>query len=144
LVLDALPDAVMQGSALAPADPAAPKTDVMSEVGPFRTVAERTVACPVCEHAMTEVRSGDVCLDVCTEHGTWFDAGEAARVHDRRAFAPAPPLTEKERKKVAYQRATKRILQSVYAGDWADEHASSPEDTMFATFLEWLGRILYD
>jgi Zn-finger nucleic acid-binding protein len=41
------------------------------------------LACPSCSRPMQRVRArGAIDLDICNEHGTWFDAGEVRRVMD--------------------------------------------------------------
>src|SRR5262245_59529582 len=37
-------------------------------------------ACPQCGLVMTSMRAGNVELEMCPAHGTWFDADEVARV----------------------------------------------------------------
>ncbi|MFT3764583.1 MAG: zf-TFIIB domain-containing protein [Minicystis sp.] len=48
-----------------------------------RAVAVRYVPCPVCGALMNRRnfgRASGVIVDICKEHGTWFDAGELPRV----------------------------------------------------------------
>lgn len=40
----------------------------------------RSRRCPICGGGLTAVRSAHVSLDVCAEHGTWFDRDELGRL----------------------------------------------------------------
>ena len=48
----------------------------------------RAAACPDCQQALVRVHAAGIELDVCPEHGTWFDRGEIERL--MRAAKPAP------------------------------------------------------
>ena len=50
-------------------DASRPRTDADS-------VPERVLACPVCSQAMDVKRKRGITVDVCEDHGIWFDAGE--------------------------------------------------------------------
>jgi len=39
--------------------------------------------CPDCSHALTRATRAGVTLDVCKDHGVWFDRGELQRVAER-------------------------------------------------------------
>lgn len=49
--------------------------------------------CPVCAATLTCVRSGHVPIDVCAQHGTWFDKDELGRLSRNLEFerVSAPP-----------------------------------------------------
>lgn len=52
--------------------------------------------CPVCDGVLACVRTGHVAIDVCAEHGTWFDKDELGRLarnleFERVSGAPAEP-----------------------------------------------------
>lgn len=36
--------------------------------------------CPICAETLACVRSGNVAIDVCAQHGTWFDKDELGRL----------------------------------------------------------------
>jgi len=61
-----------------------------------------TIRCPRCSETMnrrTVAREdGDVTIDVCDEHGTWFDSGELQAVFAQRKTAPPDPTAEKQAK----------------------------------------------
>ena len=38
--------------------------------------SERVLMCPVCGRAMDLERRRGIAVDVCDDHGVWFDAGE--------------------------------------------------------------------
>lgn len=59
-----------------------------------RTGPERTRPCAFCSEAMLPYPFGDVLLDTCPAHGTWFDHAEIARVVKaaRAMEDKAPPL----------------------------------------------------
>jgi Zn-finger nucleic acid-binding protein len=51
--------------------------------------------CPVCAETLSAVRSGHVAIDVCANHGTWFDKDELGRLarnleFERVSGAPRP------------------------------------------------------
>lgn len=56
--------------------------------------------CPICAGVLACVRSGHVAIDVCADHGTWFDKDELGRLSrnlefERVSAAPAvdePPV----------------------------------------------------
>jgi len=37
-------------------------------------------ACPICAGTLECVRTGNVAIDVCAQHGTWFDKDELGRL----------------------------------------------------------------
>lgn len=49
--------------------------------------------CPICAVTLTCVRSGHVAIDVCAQHGTWFDKDELGRLSRNLEFerVSAPP-----------------------------------------------------
>ena len=49
--------------------------------------------CPVCDGVLACVRSGHVAIDVCAQHGTWFDKDELGRLARNLEYerASAPP-----------------------------------------------------
>ncbi len=52
-----------------------------------------TGGCPTCREPLRSARRGDVLVDYCEKHGTFFDRGELARMlleHVQRAPAPPP------------------------------------------------------
>jgi Zn-finger nucleic acid-binding protein len=54
--------------------------------------------CPICAGVLACVRSGHVAIDVCAEHGTWFDKDELGRLSrnlefERVSAAPVAPPT---------------------------------------------------
>ena len=50
--------------------------------------------CPICQQPLQEIRAARVNVDVCAEHGTWFDRDELGRLSRnleyQRASAPPP------------------------------------------------------
>lgn len=55
----------------------------------------RMRSCPDCRAQLTVRALGAVFVDVCREHGTWFDQGELQRVADERlGKKPKPPDEE--------------------------------------------------
>jgi Zn-finger nucleic acid-binding protein len=53
-------------------------------------------ACPICRKALIPIRHVRVAIEVCREHGTWFDRDELGRMarnsdYERRSQAPEPP-----------------------------------------------------
>jgi Zn-finger nucleic acid-binding protein len=50
------------------------------------------IHCPACKKSMPRVSRSGVDLDVCIEHGTWFDRGELVQIIEamRPRAAPAP------------------------------------------------------
>lgn len=65
----------------------------------------RYLACPMCGEPMNRSifgRKSGIVVDVCPQHGTWFDHGEVetavryARAHDVLAPAPKAPLTPEQ------------------------------------------------
>jgi Zn-finger nucleic acid-binding protein len=62
--------------------------------------------CPVCGALMARTEFGrglGLVVDVCGEHGTWFDAGELRQVMQHRA-APLPDLGDPEQWRAARAR----------------------------------------
>ncbi len=62
--------------------------------GDHAEVEAMYLACPVCGVRMNRVNFGHrsgVLIDVCREHGTWFDRGE---LHDALSFAASPAYEE--------------------------------------------------
>lgn len=65
-----------------------------------------TVECPICARAMDRITFGgarsEVVVDVCTNHGTWFDAAELVRVkqfvHAREENGGVVPLSAEARR----------------------------------------------
>lgn len=55
--------------------------------------------CPVCDGVLACVRAGHVAIDVCAEHGTWFDKDELGRLSrnlefERVSAAPAASVAD--------------------------------------------------
>jgi Zn-finger nucleic acid-binding protein len=55
--------------------------------------------CPICAGTLACVRSGHVAIDVCAQHGTWFDKDELGRLSrnlefERASAAPASATDE--------------------------------------------------
>jgi Zn-finger nucleic acid-binding protein len=52
--------------------------------------------CPVCGETLTCIRSGHVAIDVCADHGTWFDKDELGRLARNLEFerVSAAPMSE--------------------------------------------------
>lgn len=74
LVSDRLKPAPMLGTGIATPPPA-----------PLKLEAVQYAPCPICKRLMNRVNFGHasgVIVDVCTSHGTWFDADELRRVLD--------------------------------------------------------------
>jgi hypothetical protein len=65
---------------------------IASQAAPFARLVDRP-ACPVCSASLARARVGEVDVDVCNMHGTWFDREElhaVARVFEaERAKAQA-------------------------------------------------------
>jgi Zn-finger nucleic acid-binding protein len=47
------------------------------------------IACPVCANALMRVNKDNIEVDICGQHGTWFDRTELYRLGG--SMAPAPP-----------------------------------------------------
>lgn len=55
--------------------------------------------CPLCAGVLACIRSGNVAIDVCASHGTWFDKDELGRLARNLEFervSAAPPLGEEQ------------------------------------------------
>lgn len=67
-------------------------------------IGSESRACPVCAKPLARMKVADVSLDMCAEHGTWYDRDELGRVsrnrdHARKSHenvAPLPPRRELE------------------------------------------------
>jgi len=94
----------------------------------------RYVACPVCQSLMNRRNFGGssgVIVDVCTRHGTWFDAGELPRVL---AFAEHGGLARKRAREAAEH--DKALRERTAAASEVIAHgASEPETGSFVTDL---------
>jgi Zn-finger nucleic acid-binding protein len=67
------------------------------------------VPCPLCHHSMNRVNFGKgsgVVVDVCRDHGTWFDGGELTQVV---AFASSGGLAEARALAEAEKRAAMHV-----------------------------------
>jgi Zn-finger nucleic acid-binding protein len=58
-----------------------------------RKVRARRPACPVCDATLDPVTVKKIPLDVCVDHGTWFDARELALLSARLRGVPARELS---------------------------------------------------
>jgi Zn-finger nucleic acid-binding protein len=74
---------ILDGQVLAIADRTADVAEQADAALPYRDAAAGTGACPICEQALTAVRTSAAAhgvdgieLEVCGAHGTWFDARE--------------------------------------------------------------------
>jgi Zn-finger nucleic acid-binding protein len=50
------------------------------------------IMCPSCHKALDRVDRAGITLDLCNEHGTWFDRTELYRLVDAMAPKPVPPM----------------------------------------------------
>lgn len=109
----------------------------------------RYLACPVCTARMNRVnfaRSANVIVDVCKEHGIWFDAGEVHAVIDfveRGGLERARRREQQDRaQENAKLRAEWRTLhdESVRAMslDRRSVRISPGEQVLVSTFFDWL------
>lgn len=89
LVKDQLPAMVRYPYALS-GEPVPPDEEQPEPVeGPFRSADVPLPACPTCSKPMRAMTASGVHIDVCAEHGTWMDAGEAELIRKLRAFDAA-------------------------------------------------------
>lgn len=67
--------------------------------------------CPICGKTMHMAAKNDLIIDLCTEHGIWFDSGELEKILKR---AQARSNTKQ---RLAVSRAIKSIKrESLYSG----------------------------
>jgi Zn-finger nucleic acid-binding protein len=114
--------------------------------GPFSGRAEprrlrldevRYLPCPLCRATMNRVNFGQmsgVIIDVCRDHGTWFDAGELTRVI---AFAASGGL-EKSRAREAEQRRVREKDSMAVRADLAAIEARNRVTTRLDMWREVL------
>lgn len=109
----------------------------------------RYLPCPMCGERMNRSifgRKSGIVVDVCPQHGTWFDHGEVedavrfARTHDALAPPPKAPLTEEQVQHRAelvglYER--ERVEEEVADAAW---HARM--DGVGLTFIERLANAI--
>jgi Zn-finger nucleic acid-binding protein len=104
------------------------------------------VKCPVCATTMNRrgfARGAGVVVDVCTPHGTWFDAGELPKVIE---FAMQGGLENAAKAEAEYQLEAARRLRSerraavvvMTPGDTAQERGEKLD-----TLLTALGKIFW-
>lgn len=88
----------------------------------------RYVPCPVCRKLMNRVnfaRCSHVVVDVCAQHGTWFDRDELRRTVE---FIRAGGLDQAREKEVAELEREKRELKTAQIGSaWEARPAGSSE-----------------
>jgi Zn-finger nucleic acid-binding protein len=75
----------------------------------------RYLKCPLCDELMNRVNFGrrsGVIVDVCTAHGTWFDAGELTRAI---AFVARGGLEESRRRESEEKRELARTAARLEA-----------------------------
>lgn len=127
---DALADILCRaelGGALA-APPPRSQSRVLEEV--------TYVACPMCHATMNRANFGKVSgviVDVCSKHGTWFDAGELTRVV---AFAASGGL-ERSRAREKQERQEKRSEEKARVAWNADLAASYSRQQAEERLLFW-------
>ena len=87
----------------------------------------RYLPCPVCRKLMNRVnfaRCSHVVVDVCSQHGTWFDKDELRRIVE---FIRAGGLDRAREQELADLEAQRRALKaSQMSGSW--ETGSSPDN----------------
>lgn len=102
----------------------------------------RYVPCPQCHASMNRVNFGKVSgviVDVCRQHGTWFDAGELTRVV---AFASSGGLTRtREREKEEKQAA--RALAQEARMEFAAFDAREKVDERLDAWRDFLSALFY-
>ncbi len=88
----------------------------------------RYLPCPVCRTLMNRVnfaRCSHVVVDVCNQHGTWFDKDELRRIVE---FIRAGGLDRAREQELADLEAQRRALKAAQiGGTWEAGSGSSPE-----------------
>ncbi len=90
----------------------------------------RYLPCPVCRKLMNRVnfaRCSHVVVDVCAQHGTWFDKDELRRIVE---FIRAGGLERAREQEMADLEEQRRALKSAQMRDpWELEPQSRPDST---------------
>lgn len=110
----------------------------------------RYVRCPFCHERMNRgifgKRSG-IIVDVCPQHGTWFDAGEVeravafARTHDLTIHARKPYLSQEDverRAEVGGQHAREALVLAEHEANWRPDGSSRTFVEKLAIAMRWL------
>lgn len=82
----------------------------------------RYIKCPACQQMMNRKnfgRSSGVIVDVCTQHGVWFDAGELPRVL---AFVESGGLERAKRREAEEREAERKRRVDSAAGALSTQH----------------------
>ncbi len=112
----------------------------------------RYVRCPFCRERMNRgifgKRSG-IIVDVCAQHGTWFDAGEVeravafARIHDVAVRSSKPYLSPEDverRAEVGAQHARESISLAERDANWRADGSSLSFIEKLAIAMRWLSK----
>jgi Zn-finger nucleic acid-binding protein len=102
----------------------------------------RYLPCPLCHASMNRVNFGKVSgviVDVCKEHGTWFDAGELTAVV---AFAASGGL-DRTREREKKERESQRVESAQIHAGFVSMEARTAFETRLSVWKEFLAAILF-
>ncbi|RLB57483.1 MAG: hypothetical protein DRJ42_00105 [Deltaproteobacteria bacterium] len=118
LVANQLPELLQRSYAMA-AERGQEEPQAKAEGGPFRAAATKEASCPVCQATMEPSTASGVEIDVCAEHGTWLDAGEAELIRKLYLFdaatATAGVAVAKDRRQAAVATEAEAFTKAVRA-----------------------------
>jgi len=99
----------------------------------------RYLPCPICGKLMNRVnfaRCSHVVVDVCAEHGTWFDRDELRRIVE---FIRAGGLDQARAKELAELEEQRRALKAARIGGAWDAGVGEPSDSLSSLLRDLFG-----